>query len=43
LARTHGMPRQNVPDEVFMIAELRKGSVAACTGIVRYDPPVEDL
>jgi putative acetyltransferase len=29
---------QEVPDEVFMIAELHAGSLAGRTGIVRYQP-----
>lgn len=33
----------NVPDEVFMIAELREGALAGRTGMVRYAAEFNDV
>ena len=38
-SRPYGIvPEFNVPDEVFMVAELCAGALAGCQGVVHYQP-----
>ena len=43
-ARTRGInPQWDVPDEAFMVAELKPGALRGVTGTVRYRPAVDEL
>jgi putative acetyltransferase len=43
-ARRKGLSCEyDVPDEVFMVAELREGALAERTGVVKYGPEFSDV
>lgn len=43
-ARTHGIAWENkVPDEVFMVRELKPGALARISGTVRYHPEFNEV
>jgi putative acetyltransferase len=42
-AKPHGLDNEYGADEEFMVLELRKGSLAAITGLVRYAPEFAEL
>lgn len=42
-AKPHGLDNEYGVDEEFMVLELRKGSLAAIAGLVRYGPEFAEL
>lgn len=42
-AKTHGLDNEYGVNDEFMVLELRKGSLAALTGLVRYAPEFAEL
>ena len=44
MASTSGIhPQWDVPDEVFMVAELEQGALRGVTGTVKYRPEFDEL